>query len=84
MNTFTTQILIGIVVFLVVFLIGFSIIFLRSRNKSKSLDVRMAGVFEDDPLVDKAAEKSGFFKFLQKLGVAGSSAAFFSWVSCRR
>ena len=68
MNTFTTQILIGLVVFLVVFLIGFSIIFLRSRNKSKSLDVRMAGVFEDDPLVDKAAEKSGFFKFLQKLG----------------
>ena len=58
MGAFTTQILIGLVVFLVVFLVGFSIVFFRSRNKSKSLDDRVASVFEDDPLAEKADQKS--------------------------
>ena len=28
----------------------------------------MVGVFEDDPLLDKPDEKSGFMKFLEKVG----------------
>ena len=62
MDTFGIQILIGLLVFSVVFLVGFSIAFLRSRSKSKSLDVRMVGVFEDDPLLEKPEEKSGFLR----------------------
>ena len=65
---FGIQILIGVLAFSVVFAVGGAIMFLHSRSKSKSLDVRMVGVFEDDPLIEKASEKSGFFRFLRKLG----------------
>jgi tight adherence protein C len=66
MDEFVIKILIAALVFLVVMVIGLSIIFLRSRKKT--LDVHMVGVFEDDPLVDKPDEKSGFLKFLERLG----------------
>jgi tight adherence protein C len=66
MDALSIKIIISLFVFTVVFLVGFSIVLFRSRNKS--LDVRMTGVFEDDPLFEKPEENSGVMKFLQKLG----------------
>ena len=65
MDEFGIQILIAVLAFLVVLLIGLSIVFFRSRNKP--LDVRMVGVFEDDPLLENPQGK-GLFKFLERVG----------------
>jgi tight adherence protein C len=63
-------ILIGFLVFLVVFLVGLSISIFRSRKTT--LEGRMVGVFENDPLQKKPQEKSGVLKFLERLGNVAS------------
>jgi tight adherence protein C len=70
MSPFQVQILIGILVFSVVLMVGLSISFFRSRNKS--LDVRMVGVFEDDPFSQKKPQEKGLLKFLERLGNVAS------------
>lgn len=62
----TIQIVLALLVFSIVFLVGFLVILFHRR--SKKLDVRMVGVFEDDPFIDKKPERSGFLRFLERLG----------------
>jgi tight adherence protein C len=70
-----TQIAVAILVFLMVVLIGFSIILYRS-DKKKSIEVRMVGVFEDDPFSKKTERAGGVLRFLEKIGnIASHSRA---------
>ena len=66
MDQYAIQILVGILVFSVVLFFGFAAVFLKSRNKA--LDLRMVGVFEEDPLLEEKKQNTGFVQFLTKLG----------------
>lgn len=66
MEEYYFEILIGILAFSVIFLIGLVIRLFGSKNKS--VEVRMVGVFEDDPLLDESKGKSSFSEFLAKVG----------------
>ena len=66
---------VAILAFLAVVLIGFSVILYRSHKK-KSIEVRMVGVFEDDPFSEKTEQTGGILKFLEKVGnIASHSRA---------
>ncbi|MEN8127909.1 MAG: type II secretion system F family protein [Planctomycetota bacterium] len=76
MEFLSIEIAIAILVFAAVFLIGFSIILYRSYKQKKSIEVRMVGVFEDDPFLQKSERSGGILKFLEKLGnIASHSRA---------
>ena len=69
------EIAVAILVFFAVILIGFSIILYRSHKK-KSIEVRMVGVFEDDPFSSKTEQAGGILKFIEKIGnIASHSRA---------
>ncbi|MHC4289043.1 MAG: type II secretion system F family protein [Planctomycetota bacterium] len=70
------EIAIAVLVFCVVLLIGFSVVLYRSYKAKKSVDVRMVGVFEEDPFTEKTKETGGILKFLEKIGnIASHSRA---------
>jgi tight adherence protein C len=66
MDAYYFEILIGILAFSIVVAIGLLISIFRPKDKS--VDTRMVGVFEDDPLLDKPEKKSSFGDFLAKVG----------------
>ena len=70
MDPFIIKIVFSLLAFLAVFLLGLSVVLFRSRNKS--LDVRMVGLLEDDPLFEKPKEKTGALQYLQKIGNVAS------------
>ncbi|OQY07583.1 MAG: hypothetical protein B6I25_01600 [Planctomycetales bacterium 4572_13] len=70
------EIAIAILAFAAVLLIGFSIILYRSYKEKKSIEVRMVGVFDDDPFSEKTEKQGGILKLLEKIGnVASHSRA---------
>jgi tight adherence protein C len=62
------EIVVAILVFLAVILIGSSIILYRSYKEKKSIEIRMVGVFEEDPFSKKTEQAGGVLKVLEKLG----------------
>lgn len=69
------EITVAVLVFFAVILIGLSIILYRS-DKKRSIEVRMVGVFEDDPFSKKTEQSGGILKFLEKIGnIASHSRA---------
>ena len=65
------EIAVAILVFFAVILIGFSIILYQSHKK-KSIEVRMVGVFEDDPFSVRTERTGGILKLLEKIGNVAS------------
>lgn len=61
------EIYVSVLVFLAVLLIGGSVLMLRAQRK-REIEVRMLGVFEDDPFMKKANEPGGLLRFLVKVG----------------
>lgn len=69
------EITVAILVFAAVFFIGISIVLYRSHEK-KTIEVRMVGVFEEDPFSEKVERKGGILKLLEKIGnIASHSRA---------
>ena len=62
------QIVVAVLAFFAVILVGFAIILYRSYREKKSIDVRMVGVFEEDPFSQKTERTGGTLKFLEKVG----------------
>jgi tight adherence protein C len=75
MELSSIEIAVAFLAFFAVFLIGFSIILYRSHKK-KSIEVRMVGVFEEDPFSEKTEQTGGVFKLFEKIGnIASHSRA---------
>ncbi|MCI0499672.1 MAG: type II secretion system F family protein [Planctomycetales bacterium] len=69
MNLSGPELVIAVLIFCAVFSIGASVLlYVSHKKKKKSVDVRMLGVFEDDPFRQKPQKRSGFFALLVKLG----------------
>ena len=63
-----SAVIIGILIFCAVFSIGLSILlYMAHLQKKKSVEIRMLGVFEDDPFAEKPPKRS-LSSFLVKLG----------------